>query len=154
MIELVPSTDIKKVQTYIEEKENVKLILKKQNVNEIQKGGHPPHYDTGYSNHMKWCRYSASTLLTKEYEGGEFVFVDDDDNDIRTITKDEHYMKTLVFDVGNKHKVNPHSNGDRKVNLYFWESVTEIEPPQCVKNYIEKINQEQLTKEKKKKGNR
>ena len=35
MIELVPSTDIKKVQTYIEEKENVKLILQKQNVNEI-----------------------------------------------------------------------------------------------------------------------
>ena len=138
MIELIPFTDIKKVQTYIEEKENVKLILKIQNINEIEKRGHKPHYDTGGSNHMKWCRYSASSLLSNDFDGGEFIFVDEDDNDIRTITKDEHYMKTLVFDVGNKHKVNPHYNGDRKVNLYFWESVTEIELPQCVNNYIEK----------------
>ena len=138
MIELLPSTDIKEIQDYIEKKENVKLILKNTLLNFTKKKGHTPHYDTGGSNHMLWCRYSASSLLSNDYEGGEFIFVDENDNDIRTITKDEHYMKTLIFDVGNKHKVNPHSNGDRKVNLYFWESVTEIELPQCVNDYIEK----------------
>ena len=46
-------------------------------------------------------------------------------------------MKTLVFDVGNKHKVNPHYDGDRRVDLYFWRSIDPIELPDCVKDYIE-----------------
>ena len=148
MIELLPSTDIKEIQDYIEKKENVKLILRNKLLNFTKEKGEPPHYDTGEDNHVLWCRYSASSLLSNDFDGGEFIFVDENDNDIRTITKDEHYMKTLVFDVGNKHKVNPHSNGDRKINLYFWESVTEIELPQCVNDYIEKNKKKLETRSK------
>ena len=102
-----------------------------------KKAGHEPHYDTGSNNHMLWCRYSASTLLTNEFEGGEFIFLDKNNNVTETFSKNRHFQKTLIFDVGNKHKVNPHYNGDRKVNLYFWKSREAIELPNNVKEYIE-----------------
>ena len=74
MKELVNIIGGEEIQKYIEEKENVKLNLKKVNLKECKKEGHAPHYDTGTSNHMIWCRYSASTLLTKDYKGGEIYF--------------------------------------------------------------------------------
>lgn len=141
MIELIPFTDFKEIQDYIEKKENIKLKLKNKVLNFSKKEGHKPHYDTGDKNQLLWCRYSASTLLSKNYDGGDFVFLDENDNELRTISKDEHYMKTLIFDVNNKHMVKPHYNGDRIVNLYFWESCKTIELSEPVKNYIEKNEQ-------------
>lgn len=137
MKELIDCIEVKQIQKYIEQKDNVKLVLVMSNLSECRKTGHKPHYDTGDNNHMLWCRYSASTLLTKDYKGGEFVFLDKDDNEIEYFNQDTHYMKTLVFDVSNKHKVNPHYDGDRRVNLYFWRSIDFIELPDCVKDYIE-----------------
>jgi hypothetical protein len=137
MKELIDYIEVEKIQKYIEEKENVKLVLVIKNLSECKKEGHISHYDTGDTNHMLWCRYSASTLLSKDYKGGEFVFLDENDNEIESFNQDTHYMKTLVFDVGNKHKVKPHYDGDRRVNLYFWKSLKPIKLPDCVKNYIE-----------------
>ena len=137
MKELIDCIDVKQIQSINWQKENVKLVLYKSNLSECQKDGHAPHYDTGDSNHMVWCRYSASTLLTKDYKGGEFIFLDENDNEIESFNQDKHYMKTLVFDVGNKHKVNPHYDGDRSVHLYFWNSLEPIELLDCVKNYIQ-----------------
>ena len=136
MKELIDCIEVEQIQKYIEQKENVKLVLVMKNLTECKKDGHKPHYDTGDKNHMLWCRYSASTLLTKDYKGGEFVFLDENDNEIDSFNQDIHYMKTLVFDVGNKHKVKPHYDGDRRVDLYFWKSLEPIELPDCVKDYI------------------
>ncbi len=137
MKDLIDSVNVEEIQKYIEKKDNVKLNLKKQNLLECVKKGHEPHYDTGTSNHMTWCRYSASTLLTNDFQGGEFSFVDKDNNILETFDKNKHFNKTLVFDVSNKHKVNPHYDGDRKVNLYFWECVENIKLSDDNKEWIE-----------------
>ncbi len=137
MKDLIDSVNVEEIQKYIEEKENVKLNLKKVNLKECKKEGHEPHYDTGTSNHMFWCRYSASTLLTNDFHGGEFLFLDKDNNILETFDKNKHFKKTLVFDVSNKHKVNLHHGGDRIVNLYFWECLNHIELSDDNKEWIE-----------------
>ena len=88
---------------------------------ECRPRGHPAHYDTGTNNHMLEVRYSASILLTKDFSGGNFHFVDDDDVVLETITKDKHHNKALVYAVSHRHKVDPHSNGKRKVLLFFFK---------------------------------
>jgi len=128
MKELIDITGGEAIQKYIEDKENVKLNLKKVNLKECKKDGHKPHYDSGTSNHMSWCRYSASTLLTKDYKGGEFIFVDHNNNELQRVNQEIQYGKTLVYDVSNKHMVKPHSDGDRVVDLYFWEIISENRP--------------------------
>ena len=120
---IIDLIDVEDIQKYIEDKENIKLNLRANLKDNCEKDGHKPHYDTGTDNHMMWCKYSASTLKTNDYEGGEFIFLDNNDNIIEVIEKEKHYNKTLIFDVSHKHKVNPHYNGDRIVNLYFWEKI-------------------------------
>ena len=142
MREIIDTLDITEIQKYIEEKENVKLILEKKILNFCKKEGHEPHYDTGTNNHMLWCRYSASSLLTNEFSGGEFEFLDKNDNVLETINKESHFKKTLIFSVDNKHKVNPHLNGDRLVNLYFWKSVNPIKLSNDVNEYISNIEKQ------------
>jgi|UniRef100_A0A6C0IJY7 hypothetical protein len=138
MKELINLTTLGEIQEYIEKKENVKLKLEISQENIITKEGHPSHYDTGDSNHMLWCRYSASTLLSKHYKGGEFIFVDSDDNQLESFNQNSHYNKTLVYDINHKHKVNPHYDGDRIVNLYFWSVISGDNPivSQEVEDYI------------------
>ena len=120
MKEIISITDPEEIQNYIEEKEGVKLILR-TNRQESRGKGHPPHYDTGTANHMLWCAYSASTLLSDDFEGGDFIFLDDEDNIIERVSKDEHYQKTLIYDSTHKHMVEPHHNGNRIVQLLFRE---------------------------------
>ena len=125
---IIPATTLEAIQTYIETTENVKLRCR-SHFFDARKDGRPPHYDYGYDRfgkpdyHMAWCVYSASVLLTRNYDGGEFVFLDDENNEIEVIDKHKHFNHALVFDVSHKHKVNPHSNGERKVELFFFEKV-------------------------------
>ncbi len=141
MKELVNIIGGEEIQKYIEEKENVKLNLKKVNLKECKKEGHAPHYDTGTSNHMIWCRYSASTLLTKDYKGGEFIFLDDNNNVQQRFNQEYHYGRTLIYDVKHKHMVTPHFDGDRVVDLYFWEVISENKTiPDVIKNYQQNNN--------------
>ena len=67
MKELIATIDLNEIQEYIEKKENVKLILKKTIQNECKCRGHKPHHDTGDNNHMLYTRYSASSLLSKDF---------------------------------------------------------------------------------------
>ena len=141
MKEIIDTTNVNEIQKYIEEKENSKLILKSTHTKECLKRGHKPHYDTGDGNHMLYTRYSASTLVSKDYKGGEFVFVDEDDNEIESINQETHYNKTLIFDVSHKHKVNPHYDGKRIVNLYFWATEEPTPLPECVERYVQQIKE-------------
>ena len=120
MKEIITITNPEDIQRYIEEKEGVKLELKKSNLNECKKDGHPPHYDTGTGNHMPWCKYSASTLKTQDFDGGDFHFLDSNNNIVQTITTNDHYGKTLIFSVDHKHTIDSHRNGNRVVDLLFW----------------------------------
>ena len=125
MKELITETTLQGIQSYIEAKENVKLKCRIHHL-QTRPTGHLPHYDFGYdaqgkpSHHMDWCIYSASVLKTTDYEGGEFVFVDDDNNELEVIDKYKHVNHALVFDVSHKHKVNPHTNGKRTVEVFFF----------------------------------
>jgi len=89
--------------------------------------GHIVHYDTGSSQHMLWCGYSSSTLLSfpQEFEGGLVHFWDEDNNKIRTITPEEHYLSALHYRSNQNEKIGKHSvdshKGMRVVLLIFME---------------------------------
>ena len=121
MKEIIEITDHEEIQKYIENKEGVKLNRRTHSIEKKPKG-HLPHYDTGDREHMMWCKYSASTLLTQDFEGGDFVFLNDKDEELQVIDKEAHFNKTLVYDVSHKHMVRPHT-GNRRVELSFWEVV-------------------------------
>lgn len=76
--------------------------------------GHDWHYDTGDTNHMPWCRMSASVGLTppSEFVGGAFEF-DDPFEEHRN-----HYLDALIYSSDQLHRVLPH-DGDRIVLLIF-----------------------------------
>ena len=76
--------------------------------------GHDWHLDTGDSNHMPWCRMSASVGLTppSEFVGGEFQF-NDPFEEHRT-----HYLDALIYSNDQLHRVLPHE-GNRIVLLIF-----------------------------------
>lgn len=80
---------------------------------ESKKDGHGWHKDTGNNNHMPWCAYSASIVLTppSSFNGGEFFFR----SDHRALV---HYLDLLIFSSDEEHCVRPHT-GDRRVLLMF-----------------------------------
>ena len=80
---------------------------------ESKPDGHGWHCDTGNMNHMKWCGYSASVLLTppSSFGGGQFYFR----SDHRSLV---HYLDLLIFSSDEEHCVRPHT-GDRRVLLMF-----------------------------------
>lgn len=57
---------------------------------------HLQHYDgckmDMSPNHMSWCRYSAVSVLTKDWEGGELVF-----HNPHNIYHNELYLSTVVY---------------------------------------------------------
>tara|TARA_R100000808_G_scaffold12567_1_gene31273 strand:- start:5509 stop:6000 length:492 start_codon:yes stop_codon:yes gene_type:complete len=75
--------------------------------------GHNWHYDTGDMNHMPWCQYSASVLLTPpdQFEGGLFQFR-------HPFEEYKHYLDALIYSSNEEHRVTPH-RGERKVLLIF-----------------------------------
>jgi hypothetical protein len=78
---------------------------------EQHNGGHPWHCDTGDGNHMPWCRWSASVLLSPpdRFTGGVFEFRD---------ASYRNYLDALIFSSDEEHRVTPHE-GERKVLLIF-----------------------------------
>lgn len=47
---------------------------------EVAKKGHNWHVDTGTNNHMPWCTYGCSIMLSRDYEyvGGTFHYRDEE----------------------------------------------------------------------------
>ena len=80
---------------------------------ERQAEGHDWHVDTGDSDHMPWCAYSGSVLLSPpgSFRGGWFEFAD-------PIERHRHYLDLLVYSSDNLHRVTSHQ-GDRRVLLMF-----------------------------------
>jgi len=84
--------------------------------------GHIWHYDTGSSNQMLWCGYSASILLSNPNlikSGGEVCFVN------KIIKPKEHYLTCVNYRSNQKEDLNKHSvtshTGTRIVLLIFLE---------------------------------
>ena len=92
--------------------------------------GHKWHYDgckkegnKFVKNHMAWCKYSASILLTdpSEYTGGTFKF----DNPPAE-HKEDHYLSAILYSSGADndpqiHMVEPYT-GNRAVLLMFLQT--------------------------------
>ena len=75
--------------------------------------GHDWHYDTGDGDHMLWCRWSASVLLSppEDFDGGDFEIAEP-----RQSFK--HYLDALIYPSSVLHRVTPHT-GIRRVLLVF-----------------------------------
>ena len=80
---------------------------------ERHKDGHDWHVDTGDSDHMPWCAYSGSVLLSspENFSGGWFEFAD-------PIERHRHYLDLLGYSSDNVHRVTSHK-GERRVLLMF-----------------------------------
>tara|TARA_B100000686_G_C16599419_1_gene867822 strand:- start:452 stop:856 length:405 start_codon:yes stop_codon:yes gene_type:complete len=79
---------------------------------EFKPNGHDWHKDTGNNNHMQWCTFSASVLLTdpNSFIGGNFH------------TRNgsySHYLDMLLYSSDVEHAVDP-SDGNRRVLLMFF----------------------------------
>jgi len=75
--------------------------------------GHRWHKDTGSSNHMMWCSFGCSILLSNpnEFDGGEFYYRDG---------KSDQEVRSLVMHSSDvEHLVTKHS-GKRVVLLFFF----------------------------------
>ena len=69
------------------------------------------------------------------------VPLDDNNNVQQRFNQEYHYGRTLIYDVKHKHMVTPHFDGDRIVDLYFWEVISENESiPDVIKKYQQNNN--------------
>lgn len=93
---------------------------------ENTKEGHDKHYDGCeldlQPNHMDWCAYSASILLTdaSTFEGGTFHFYEPEESH-----REDHYRSLVLYSSAahndpQMHSVTPHKNGNRTVLLMFF----------------------------------
>lgn len=89
--------------------------------------GHKIHYDTGSSQHMMWCGFSSSCLLSDPslFKGGMVTFTDSGGKNQYDLTPKEHYLTGIAYrsvesEGKNKHLVEPHT-GNRTVLLMFIE---------------------------------
>lgn len=118
----------------IRERVPIKLGRKSYWNLECMSKGHDWHYDgcelDFEPNHMAWCQWSAVTLLSPpdEFEGGEFQFWDDDDEDSNApqSLREELYRSLLIYPSGADndpllHQATPHTNGERWMLLMFFE---------------------------------
>jgi hypothetical protein len=78
---------------------------------ETKGDGHDWHYDTGDMNHMPWCRFSASVLLSDNFTGGMFQFE-------KPFDEHRHFLSALIYSSDQLHRVTPHK-GTRSVLLIF-----------------------------------
>lgn len=82
---------------------------------EERKEGHPWHFDTGSKEHMPWCRWTASVLLTPpgKFTGGGFYF--------RDCGPIYHHLDLLLFS-GDEHMVKRNSGGRRVLLMFMGEN--------------------------------
>ena len=69
------------------------------------------HKDTGSNDHMTWCRFGASVLLTDNFDGGMLEYKDG--------TSLKHYLSLSLHSSDVEHRVTPVSKG-RRVSLLFF----------------------------------
>tara|TARA_R110002012_G_scaffold206477_1_gene376397 strand:- start:420 stop:860 length:441 start_codon:yes stop_codon:yes gene_type:complete len=93
------------------------------------------HYDFGADVdgnpifHTPFISHSCSVLDNNDYEGGNFEFVNDDNELLESIGKDKHYKNGLLFDVSWKHRVTKFTSGVRLVRVFFYRHTnTDYEP--------------------------
>ena len=100
---------------------------------ERKRQGHNWHFDgckkvdgQFIDNHMSWCDYGTSILLSppNEFEGGELEYKNEK-GEIITVDKKSHYLSGYIY-TGNgnaplEHRVTGHT-GNRKVLLMFFKS--------------------------------
>ena len=67
--------------------------------------GHPWHVDTGSSNHMLWCAYGASILLTDDDRAGYLEY-----RDGTKILPKEHYCSMTLHSSDVEHRVEQNSS--------------------------------------------
>tara|TARA_Y100000310_G_C20692417_1_gene823197 strand:- start:829 stop:1254 length:426 start_codon:yes stop_codon:yes gene_type:complete len=96
------------------EKLGASITLKSYATVEQKQDGHGWHYDTGDSNQMPWCRWTASVGLTTadEFTGGQFEY----SNPNEEFTS--HHCDALIHGHTELHRVLPHE-GNRRVLLIF-----------------------------------
>ena len=120
------------IKNYIYEQDGIKVIEERKPRKESRSVGHPPHWDTGMINHMKQVGYSASVLTSNDFDGGEFMFLDECDRPTEVFGKSEHYGKALIYDISHKHMVTAHRGrrdergnvvGKREVYLFFYKFI-------------------------------
>ena len=101
---------------------------------ETRPSGHEWHFDgcklingEFVDNHMAWCQYGTSVLLSdpKDFTGGELYF--EIDGEPTKIT--DHYLNGVCYSAGKfnnpvRHMVEPHK-GNRTVLLMFFATKTE-----------------------------
>ena len=81
---------------------------------ERRSNGHPWHVDTGSSNHMLWCAYGASILLTDDDRAGYLEY-----RDGTKILPKEHYCSMALHTSDIEHRVE--ENSSRVVILFFFQ---------------------------------
>ena len=80
---------------------------------EAKPDGHDWHVDTGTGDHMPWCGWSASVLLTppNQFKGGVLQFDG-------PLEEHLHYLGAMIYSSDQKHRVTPHT-GARRALLVF-----------------------------------
>jgi len=90
--------------------------------------GHKPHYDgcdgPGVTNARSWCKYSATVLLSKGFEGGTFRFL----TEPQVSHKEELYRSLLIYSSGpdndpQQHSVDRHSGVARHMLIMFFKEL-------------------------------
>ena len=81
---------------------------------ECKQSEHDWHIDTGSTNHMPWCNYGVSILLTEPEEGGLFKYKEP----YQEITQKEHYLNAIIHTSDEMHKRDA-CTGKRTVLLMF-----------------------------------
>lgn len=74
--------------------------------------GHDWHLDTGSSNHMKWCDYGCSVLLTNLDKAGFLEY-----RDGKTLRPEEHYCGLAIHSSDVEHRTE--HEGERITFLAF-----------------------------------
>tara|TARA_Y100000766_G_scaffold220060_1_gene192037 strand:- start:17180 stop:17671 length:492 start_codon:yes stop_codon:yes gene_type:complete len=84
---------------------------------------HPWHVDTGSKNHMSWCKYGISILLSEPttFKGAELEY-----RDGTIITKEKHYLGLTMHSSDVEHRLrwgiessDKKREGERRTLLFF-----------------------------------
>jgi hypothetical protein len=73
--------------------------------------GYDWHVDTGNNNHMAWCNYGCSILLTNDFEGGLLEYKDG--------LAYKHYLDMLIHKSNVPHRISEAIGNKRYVLLFF-----------------------------------
>ena len=100
---------VDKIKKIIEEKISPDIAIwdepSRISIERNRSNGHPWHVDTGSSNHMLWCAYGASILLTDDDRAGYLEY-----RDGTKILPKEHYCSMALHSSDVEHRVEQNSS--------------------------------------------